>query len=197
MAVAVRGNDPRHLVADASGLHELQRLPSLVSGTTFVRVVVPAPGDPAGLAGPPVFNADALEAGSAVILGGPGVGLVPELDARTVIWRMQPAVLGPLDDPRECARMLRRELTLAATALAEDRVADWQPEIPDLLLNPDSRPEAEFPLSLGPDRREIIDRALLALAIVDLAPHHRALSRLAAVARRALGANCSDSLSAS
>lgn len=197
MAGAIRGEDPRHLVITADGVHELQHLPVLAAGTTTARVVVPAPGDPAGLAGPPPFNSAALEAGSAVVLGGLGVGLIPEYDARTVVWQWQPATLGPPDDPADTYRLLRRELTLAATALAESGVADWQPEIPDLLLNADHRPAPRLPASWQPARVQIIDRALLALEIVALAPHHPALASLASAARRALGANCSDSLSAS
>jgi hypothetical protein len=194
MADVVRGDDPRHLVMSADGVHELQHLPQLVAGATATRVVVPGPGDPAGLAGPAAFNTAALDAGSAVVLGGVGLGLVPTYDARTVIWRLQPAVLGPPEDPGEASRQLRRELTVAATALAEDRVAEWEPEIPDLLMNPDSRPSPHLPNAYDGPRRQIIDRALLALAIVDLAPHHPALSSLAAAARRALGGNCSDTL---
>ena len=34
-------------------------------------LALPAPGDPLGLAGPPAFNADALEAGEAVVANGP------------------------------------------------------------------------------------------------------------------------------
>lgn len=197
MAEVVRGDDPRHLVLTDDGVHELQHLPALVGGATATRVVVPGPGDPAGLAGPGAFNTAAIDAGSAVLLGGLGLGLVPEYDARTVLWHVRPAVLGPPDDPSESSRQLRRELTVAATALAEDGVADWEPEIPDLLMNPDSRPSPHLPRGYDPSRLQIIDRALLALEIVALAPHHPALSSLAAAARRALGSNCSDTLSPS
>lgn len=197
MADAIRGEDPRHLVLTGDGIHELQRLPALVSGTTAMRVVVPAPGDPAGLAGPPDFNTAAIEAGSAVLLDGTGLGLVPTDDARTIVWHLRAATIGPPEDPAEASRQLRRELTEAATALAEADVSSWQPEIPDLLLNVDARPAPPLPRAYDGGRLEIIDRALLALEIVALAPHHPALASLARVARRALGANCSDSLSAS
>lgn len=197
MADRIRGDDPRHLVVTPSGVHELRELPGLVRGLTEIRVAVPAAGDPAGLAGPPAFTAAAVEAGCAVILGGLGRGLVPEYDARTVLWRESPAALGPPEDPAEASRQLRRELTEAATELADSGVSGWQPEIPDLLLNADRRPRPPLPPTWKGSRIEIVDRGLLALEIVALAPHHPALGRLARAARRAVAAHCSDNLGAS
>lgn len=197
MAETVRDEDPRHLVLDADVLHELRDLPGMVRATTAVRVVVPGPGDPAGLAGPTAFNGAAIEAGSAIVLGGLDLGLVPEEDARTIVWRLQPALMGPPEDPAEASRLLRRELTVAATDLAAAGVRDWAPEIPDLLLNADHRPAPDLPRGWDSARVQIVDRALLALEIVAHAPHHPALARLAAAARRALGAACSDNLGAS
>ena len=197
MADRVRGDDPRHLVMTPDGVHELTSLPALARGTTDLRVVLAAPGDPAGLRGPAGFNSAVVDAGSAVILGGLGLGLVPTYDARTVLWQTMPAELGPPEDPGEASRALRRELTEAATALAEDGVARWEPEIPDLLMNIDHRPQPPLPPSYAAARVQIIDRGLLALEIVALAPHHPALTSLARAARRAVASHCSDSLTAS
>jgi hypothetical protein len=53
-------------------------------GLTEFRLALPAPGDPLGLSGPPVFNAAAVEAGQAVIavLSDRCLGLVPSPDLR-------------------------------------------------------------------------------------------------------------------
>lgn len=208
MADAIRAGDPRHLLLTPDGLHEPSGLVRLlgerIGSVDDIRVVVCAPGDPAGLAGPPGFNASALEAGSAVVVGGSTgiVGLVPQWDARTIVWHLLDAHLPVPLDPAEASRDLRRELTLAATALADAEVIRWQPEIPDLLLNLSSRPHPHLPSGYDADRVRIIDRALVALEIVALTPQHvtlppmlhPVLARLAGAARRVLVAACSDSL---
>ncbi len=200
MSDAVTGSDARHLVLDRSGVHELSALMRLlehiVGVVREVRVAVCAPGDPAGLAGPPDFNTAAIDAGSAAVVAGDrgSVGLVPQWDARTIVWHLHAAHLPPTLDPAEASRDLRRELTLAATSLAAAGVAEWQPEIPDLLLNLGARARPHLPAAYDGSRLQIIERALVALEIVDLAPGHPALGSLARAARRVLVASCSDTL---
>ncbi len=88
-AVRITADDARHRVA---GLPEpdgrtdgapagltlaLGRLRAM--GAAGLRVALPASGHPLGLSGPPEFNAQALEAGEAVMASGAGLGLVPQV----------------------------------------------------------------------------------------------------------------------
>ena len=99
---------------------------------------------------------------------GAGLGLVPELDARTVLWRALPATAPPPEDPDSAGRQLRVDLVEATDRLVTLDVASWQPEVADLLTNRFSS-GALLPDGLGPRLRETIDRALLCAAVVDLA----------------------------
>ncbi len=221
-ADAIRGQDPAHVVVgigprldsrlDSGEPLPLALLPSALRGRgpVSVGVALPASGDPAGLAGPASFNLDAIEAGEAVVVatGAGGIGLVPELDARTVVWRAVEAAVPPPLDPAETARALRVTLLTATEELTLLDVASWQPEIPDLLLNRHQPWSDGLPPGLGPGRIDIIERAALCLEIVRLAAEddggsvsayemtarREILSRLDRAARRALIAACSDSL---
>ncbi len=204
LADAVRGTDPRHLV---SGLPdrdvvELHELPAALSGS--ISLALPAPGDLLGLGGPPDFNLAALDAGEALVVG--SVGLVPELDARTVFWRAHGVGRVPWVDERETAAELRLVLADVTRRLADLDVAAWQPEIPDLLLN--LRHRTALPLPPGHDlrRTETTERAVLCLEIVELARadvgiavstydmerRRVALADLDRAARRALVGACSS-----
>lgn len=221
-AEAIRGEDPAHVVVGLSvvGLAPepapLTLLPSALRGRgpVSVGVALPAPGDPAGLAGPASFNLDVIETGEAVVVAteAGGIGLVPELDARTVVWRASEVAVAPPLDPGEAGRGLRGTLLAVTEELARLDVASWQPEIPDLLLN--RRPGRAdpwtdgLPPGLSPGRIDIIERAGLCLEIVrlaaeddggsvsayEVAARRESLSRLDRAARHALMAACSDSL---
>jgi hypothetical protein len=217
-AAAVREDDPQHLVIDWPGHPEpvdLTLLPAAISTLRepSIRLALPAPGDPVGLAGPPDFNTDAVDAGEAVLVVGLGsaYGLVPELDARTVLWRCHPVEAPPLLDPGEAARALRQALLTATAELVRLDVASWQPEIPDLMLNLARRPGLPLPPGTSTADVETLERAVLCLDIVELAraddggavtSHEMAaragcLTDLDAAARRAIVAVCSASLGAS
>jgi hypothetical protein len=215
LADAVRGSDPRHLVvglpvrqsvgqsarvepeSTAIELHDLPR--ALVAPASLA---LPAPGDPVGLGGPPEFNFAAIEAGEAVVIG--PVGLVPEVDARTVVWRAYPASPVPWVDERETAIELRTTLIEVTQSLIDLDVAAWQPEIPDLLLNLRNRPALPLPPGTDARRVETVERATLCLEIVELARtgaggavtayemdrRHTALTDLGRAARRALVGAC-------
>jgi hypothetical protein len=219
LAEAVRGNDPRHLVAglpvrqsagqptsveaevEAETVIELHELPRAVLGPASL--ALPAPGDLVGLGGPAEFNVAATEAGEAVVVG--SIGLVPEVDARTVVWHAHPAAPVPWVDERETAIELRTTLLEVTQSLVDLDVAAWQPEIPDLLLNLRNRPALPLPPGTDPRRAETIERAVLCLDILDLARtddggavtayemqrRHAALSDLGRAARRALVGACS------
>lgn len=217
-AGTVRDTDPQHLVVGWPGRSEvlsLLELPGLVRRLVdpVIGLALPVPGDPLGLAGPPGFNADAVGAGEAVVLSGRSgsVGLVPELDARTVLWQASYAEMPALLDPGEAARALRQTLVQATAELVRLDVAAWQPEIPDLLLNLSHRPDLRLPPGTDAAAVETIERATLCLDITDLArsddggaitvheaaARSRCLTELDVAARRALVAFCSDSLRAS
>jgi hypothetical protein len=214
-ADAVRGDDPQHLVVDWPDVpgRSLVELPSAVlrASGTAARVAVPVAGDLAGLGGPASFNADALDSGEAVLLAGTGLGLVPGLDARTVVWQTAAADVPQLLDPREEGRQLRATLATTTAELARLDVASWQPEIAALLLDVRHRPELSLPADLGPRAVEDLERAVLCLDLVDLAgtddggaasayeirERRRCLTDLGRAARRVVVAVCSDSLTAS
>jgi hypothetical protein len=164
---AVRGDDPQHLVTGLPerDVLELHELPAALRGP--ISLALPAPGDLVGLGGPASFNVAATDAGEAVVAG--HVGLVPEVDARTVVWRAHPADRVPWVDERETAAELKVALADVTRRLVDLDVAAWQPDIPDLLL--DLRHRAPLPLPPGYDARrvETTERAVLCLDIVELA----------------------------
>jgi hypothetical protein len=215
-AEVVRGDDPQHLVVDwpdAGDSMPLDALPAAAaraSGTTAA-LALPVAGDLLGLRGPGAFNLLAVDAGEAVVLPGTGLGLVPALDARTVLWQAVPAESAPPLDPAEAGRHLRQVLVTTTTELGRLDVAAWQPEIPDLLMNVRHRPPMRLPPGVPPRAAEDLERAALCLAIVDLALHadggaasayeiterRRCLTDLDRAARRVTVAVCSDNLTGS
>jgi hypothetical protein len=214
-AEAVRTDDPQHLVVDLGpgGPLPLVELPATVAraGCTAVALALPIAGDLLGLRGPSSFNTLAADAGEAVLLSGTGLGLVPTVDARTVLWQAGPAEDPPRLDEAEEGRQLRRVLVTATAELARLDVASWQPEIPDLLMNVHRRPELPLPPGTGPRAADDLERAVLCLDVVDLAlrdeggavstyeigERRRCLTVLERAARRVVVAVCSDSLTAS
>lgn len=214
-AQAVRAGDPQHLVIDWPGRGPLSlvELPAaaLRSGATGAAAALPVAGDPVGLRGPAAFNTRALDAGEAVVVVGAGLGLVPVMDARTVVWRagLAEAAL-PLDRAEE-GRQLRQALVTTTAELARLDVASWQPEIPDLLMNVRHRPHLPLPPGTDPRAAEDLERADLCREIVELAlrddggatsaqeigERRRCLTELDRAARRVTVAVCSDSLTAS
>jgi hypothetical protein len=213
-AVAARDDDPQHLVTGWPGTDVLvlEQLPAAAqrAGVGTTSAALPVAGDPAGLAGPPEFNLVALEAGEAVVLGN-GFGLVPTVDARTVIWRLLPALPAPVLDPGDAGRTLRQVLVETTRDLARLDVASWQPEIPHLLANLRHRPDLPLPPGTGPLQAEVLERAALCLEIValaredeggavssyEMAERRRCLADLDRAARHAVVACCSDSLASS
>jgi hypothetical protein len=214
-ADAVRGDDPQHLLLDwpdAAAL-PLVELPGVVlrASGTAARVALPVAGDLLGLRGPAAFNTCALDTGEAVLLHGTGHGLVPSLDARTVLWRAVPAETAPVLDRGDEGRLLRAALVSTTAELTRLDVASWQPEIPDLLLNVRHRADLPLPSDLGPRAVDDLERAVVCLEIVELAlgdeggaatsyeitERRRCLTDLDRAARRVVVAVCSDSLTAS
>jgi hypothetical protein len=213
-AAAVRGDDPQHLVVDWPGQASLtlEQLPVAVMRASGVAagLALPIAGDLLGLRGPSAFNTSALDAGEAVVLLGTDLGIVPGLDARTVLWQVGPAEPAPLLDRAEEGRHLRQVLVTTTADLVRLGVASWQPEIPDLLMNVRHRPDLPLPPGVEPRAAEDLERAALCLDIVELAlrddggatsayemaERRRCLTELDRAARRVAVAVCSDSLTA-
>jgi hypothetical protein len=209
---AITGADAAHHVLGLDGdvtplALALGRLRSgaTSNGLAHVALVLPASGDPVGLAGPPGFNAEAVDAGQAVLLGGAGLGLVPRRTGAGVTWQVSSAHVPAPPDVREADRELRTALRDAADALATLDVARWQPDVADALM--DLRRPTRLALPPGTDAGAVAlaGSAVRALAIVALADdveggavtaqesesRSAALRPLDRAGRRALAAACS------
>ncbi len=172
---------------------------------TGAGVALPEPGDPLGLAGPPAFNAEALEAGEAVVLRGTDLGLVPVRAGAGVVWRCLPASSRrQVPDLPEADTGLRAALPAAADALADLDVARWRPEVADELLAlrrtgdlpvpPGTDARAQRVLSLAARCRRIVALALRddggAVTATEADRRRAALLPLDRAARRAAVAAC-------
>jgi hypothetical protein len=171
---AVIGPDATHAVAGLPGTEGTETLVVglgrlRASGATAVGAAFPVDGDPAGLGGPAVFNADALSVGEAVVVADAGLGLVPERTGAAITWVARPAQRRPLTDVGEADRALRAAMPVAADALAALDVARWRPEVADELI--DLRHAAPLQAPPGVPARcvDLAGRALQAMTIVDLA----------------------------
>lgn len=173
-----------------------------------VSVCLPRPGDLLGLGGPPNFNADATEAGEAMIWDGADVGFVPVAVGTSVVWRGTTAVPSSyLPDVATADRELRAALLEAARVLADLDVAAWNPDVADELMNLRSPLPVATRLPLAsPAAAGIVATALRSATIIELATaddggalsayeavaRRNALAPLDAAARRALVAACSS-----
>lgn len=105
-------------------------------GVSQVTVALPSPGDPIGLGGPTRFNADALEAGEALLLHGAGLGLVPQLSESTIRWGVSSASPPSyLPDVATADRTLRAVLLDVTAELVALDVISWSPDAADALMN--------------------------------------------------------------
>lgn len=155
---------------DTQGLSPVLALGALRrAGATGARCALPVPGDPVGLAGPPAFNEQALDAGEAVVVVGAGLGLVPTRDGDVVTWRAVPAERPRPLDPFQAAQDLRVTLSEATHRLVALDVARWEPEVVDVLQNVRHRTPTRLPPGVDPRLAEALDRALLCREVVALA----------------------------
>ncbi len=176
------------------------------AGASAAGVALPVPGDPLGLAGPPVFNAAALESAEAVVFAGLDAGLVPHVAGAGVIWGYHPAVAWrQVPDVAEADPALRQALLEAADALAALDVARWRPEVADELMSLRRTTDLQLPphwdaravrlASLSLRCRTIVDLALEdeggALSAAEADARRAALTPLDHAARRGLVAACS------
>ncbi len=208
---AVVGGDAAHDVLGMPG--ESEPVPLILAlgrlraaGASGAGLALPVPGDPLGLAGPPSFNADALEAEEAVVLEGMDAGLVPHVVGAGVTWRLHAATSRrQVPDRFEADTALRQELVHAAETLARLDVARWRPEVADELMALRRVSDLTFPprwearavrlASLAARCRTIVDLALDddggAVSAAEADARRAALAPLDHAARRALVAACS------
>jgi hypothetical protein len=207
---AVVDGDAAHDVVGLPGLDE--PLPLVLSlgriralGARSAGLALPTPGDPAGLGGPRTFNADALDAGEAVVLEGAERGLVPTRAGAGVVWTLHQAAPRPLDDLGAADRALRAAVLDTAARLVDLDVAKWRPEVADELMNLRHVPTYHAPAGTPAGAVSLAGRAVQALRINDLASEDDgnavtgwevdrrldALRPLGYAARRALVAACS------
>lgn len=192
-----------HPVSAVEALGLIRRL------RTGVAVALTAPGDPVGLAGPPTFNAVAMDIGEAVLLPGAELGLLPVAVGASVEWRCLPAAAPLPLDARETRQQLRATLREVTETLVDLQIATWSHEIPDLLIN--DRDPIAVPPDVPRQHAETIRSAERCLDIVAAAAQiepgavsawergrfEESMRRLDGSARRALVAVCgsaSDSL---
>lgn len=178
-------------------------------GVDHVALCLPAAGDPVGLAGPADFNAEAVEAGEAVLLDGAGLGLIPTEVGAGVFWRVHRAATPPPPDLGEADRGLRSVLREVADTLAALDVARWRPEVADALLNLRRSGGPLLPPGMDPRAVALATTAARCRRIVDLAwqtegatvTAHESSARDASLrpldraARRGLAAACSAPVS--
>jgi len=201
VVAALTGRDEQHLVDGLAGGSDLTALLAEVrtAAPAGLRLVLPVPGDPRGLAGPGPFTDAAIAAGEAVRLqtDGPAYGLVPdvtshgnELDGFTVSVRWQVFTApGAGPDPAGTRRQAEHELTdalhVATGALAALDVARLAPEAASALSRIRSR-RPSIALPPGHPGAGLWARADGLAAIVDLAAANdgAAYDRTSAAERR-------------
>lgn len=207
---AVIDGDATHVVAGLPGLDATVSLVEALGelrrrGASGLGAAFPAEGDPVGLGGPRDFNAEALEAGEAVVVDGVELGLVPQRTGAAVAWLVRPAGRRQLPDVGEADRRLRTALVEAADTLAALDVARWRPEVADELMDLRRAEPLVAPDGTPPRCVELAGRGLQAATIVDLAREddggaitaleaerrRAALTPLDRAARAALSAACS------
>jgi len=161
------------------------------AGVTGLRVVLPAPGDPLGLPGPPAFNTLALEAGECVLTqpaqGREGDldrhgGLVPTVmqfgsqwePGAMVTWSLypvRPLHLTAAAGLAEAERELREALATATDALTRLDVARWREDAADRVaaVRQGGLPRGALPPSAPPRSVQVLATAARVRAIVELA----------------------------
>jgi hypothetical protein len=183
--------------------YALARLRSL--GVTGLRLVLPRPGDAAGLPGPPEFNQRAVGHGASVLtVGGPPLGLLDEIRGT---WSVHPVSADrrtPLALP-DASRLLGNVMRDAAEVLSRLDVARWEPAAAEVLAARSRAVRPALPMTADPTAHHTLEQALRVTAIVELAragdgaavsvsemaARSAVLRDLDAAARRALEAACS------
>lgn len=172
---AIVEDDTAHHVV---GLPDREEPVPLILGLGLLRaeggrravLTLPVPGDLLGLAGPPDFNGEVLDAGEGVVLEGSGLGLVPHVVGAAVQWVCHPAHTSmQVPDPGEADAGLRRALLGTSDALADLDVARWRPEVADALMELRHRVDLAVPAQMSPRAVRLAALAGRCRSIVELA----------------------------
>jgi len=164
-------DDPVHRVAGLPGEPEPVTLPYALGrlralGATGLRLVLPRPGDVAGLPGPPEFNTEALAAGAAVVAtGGCRLALLPASRAQWSVHRVDADHRTPLSLPA-AEQDLARAIREGAAELTRLDVAAWDPAAAEVLAH-GRRPA--LPEAAGGDAQRLLALALRISAVVEVA----------------------------
>jgi hypothetical protein len=176
-------------------------------GATGLRLVLPAPGDAAGLPGPTAFVEEAVACRAAVVsVGEVSIGLLPGIRNAWQAHPVLPATRGDLPLLAEADRALQETLRLSVEDLLRLDVARWRPEVATAVagIRDGAGPEASLPPGLPNRAHRVLALALRVGAIVELAAadpggavsaaemasRAAALAPLATASRRALVAAC-------
>jgi hypothetical protein len=215
----VQGDDEPHTVTEMPPRHVPSSLGTglgmlRADGARALRVALPRPGDPQGLAGPRQLTIEAVAAGEAILCVGAPIALVPEVrsfgppgdQGHLVSWGWRDAEPPPPGPTlREADRALAEELLAASSTLAGLDVAAWRPEVAQLLDDLRSGAVAEpLPRPFPATAQALAARAVRVLTVVEVAldddglsltagsvgTRRAALTRLERAARHALAAAC-------
>ena len=166
-------DDPVHRVAGLPGEPEPVTIPYALGrlralGATGLRLVLPRPGDVAGLPGPPEFNAEALAAGAAVVAtGGCTLALLPVTRAQWSAHRVDLDHRTPLS-VRAAEQALGQAVRDGAAELTRLDVAAWDPAAAEVLDRGHGHRSA-LPASVGADAHRLLALALRISAVVEVA----------------------------
>jgi hypothetical protein len=147
--------------------YALGRLRAL--GATGLRLVLPVPGDAAGLPGPAAFNERAISRGEAVVTTGRlQLGLLSESRGT---WSAHPVGDGgraqlPLAD---AARDLSRAMREATELLVRLDLTRWEPAAAEALAERSRAMRPELPMSADVQAQHVLHQALRVARIVELA----------------------------
>lgn len=147
--------------------YALLRLRSL--GACGMRLVLPRPGDAAGLAGPPAFSQAAVARGEAVVTLGQGsFGLLPEGRAA---WSVHPVDADPRTplSLRDAERHLDQVMRHSTEMLRDLDLARWEPVAAELLEHRSRTVRPALPRSAPQQSHLVLERGLRLAAIVEVA----------------------------
>jgi hypothetical protein len=177
-------------------------------GARGLRLVLPRPGDIAGLPGPAYFNERALSRGEAVLtVGGPPRGVLSETRGAWTVYDVSPDARTPLS-LREAEWALNQQMREATAVLTQLDVARWEPVAADVLKHQASIASPALPLGSPAHAQMVLEWALRMLTIVEVArlsdgaavtsveadERRQVLRDLDTAARRGLEAACSTQL---
>jgi hypothetical protein len=177
------------------------------TGVPGLRLVLPRPGDVAGLPGPPAFNERAVARGATVLTvgGGTPLAVLDESRGAWTVHAVDPDPRTPLG-LREAERELGRLMREATDLLMNLDVARWEPAAAEILAHQSSQVHVPaLPMTFPPRAHYVLETAQRVALIVETARasdggavsaaearvRSQALRELDAAARRGIEAACS------